>query len=421
LKTISKKYNWLVVGFIVCLTLACHIHEALEPVTQYASPIDTTANLNPIDSENPCFGTFTLGDDVTIECAGEPPSVVSTFKGSLQYNGVHYVKATRYVVHLYKEKEDTQVFQKCVFEFSHLEPNKTIPISCEVTADYCTTWASGYLADFCELENYAEYLEAVDVDDLSEDTTDEEPVADPLIGFTMDEVREYLLKEWTDRLKMNPCQPDVIQDGYWHWVHDTALAWAGTSDVFGEGKDWITYNEFVDWMIIQVRTDAAESANRTWDGSFEIPVVPGKACLTCAPPLFSGTITLTINLETCVVTGHVYGGGAGYGIKSDCEDDIQNDCDLYASVEIEGDIFGTVNDNGHLLLEPTSILYDYSATFTNCMNHKDGTEEAVVNDELAISGNIFWQGTASGYIDFPESSCIKNGTWNATENSSGQE
>jgi hypothetical protein len=137
--------------------------------------------------------------------------------------------------------------------------------------------------------------------------------------------------------------------------------------------------------------------------------VPLDDCLTCAPPSYTNTIKLIVNLDTCEVEGEIKGQGSGDGVKSTCEGG--NECNVYATVIYEGLISGTVNADGKLNLDPTTISFDYNATFEGCENQPDGTVYDTVKDTITITGFLDWQGDANGEASFPESRCMRSGSW----------
>jgi hypothetical protein len=183
----KRKRGLILIGVLILSSVSCWLVEAANPVAQHLNPTKSIEiDLAPLDKDHPCRGTFDVLDDYKIDCLGNEPSIQNTFTGLVQYTGTNYVGTTKLLVNFRPPLEEPYQEAQCVIELTHVAPNETRPITCQVTGKFCADYIIGYLVDICEYETYTDYLDAQDLpeeiddgDDAEEDKEQAEETGEP--------------------------------------------------------------------------------------------------------------------------------------------------------------------------------------------------------------------------------------------------
>jgi len=242
--------------------------------------------------------------------------------------------------------------------------------------------------------------------------------ADALFHARMRAKINFLRQEWIDKLKENPCEPDKVQEEYRAWAYQRARIWAEVPRLYGEGEKWATYDEFLDWLIQEARGEAGSNITKTWSGNFNLSVSTLTSCFACVPPSLSGTIVMTVNLETCQVSGKIEAEGEGDVTIHDCDANnqpLEETCTAHGTMKISGPINGTASSSGTLKLDPTTVTVDHShAWVAGCDWAPRTLQSETWDDQFTISGELNWEGIAEGKIEYATNACGIEGPWEAT-------
>ena len=233
----------------------------------------------------------------------------------------------------------------------------------------------------------------------------------------------YLQREWTDRLKENPCQPEQLVEDYRNWAYGRAKNWAEYPRLYGAGQRWETYDAYLDWLIEQVRAEDGKSTIQNYEGNFTVTNTALVGCKACTPPSLSGTIQLAVNMENCSVSGKITGEGVGEVTINLCNskrEPIDEKCTASGQMNISGDISGIVDHtSGKLTLNPTTVTLNHTWQWTECTSLTGGSEYSG-EDTIGITGGFtsiqsLTDGLSkmSGSLEWGSDVCQLKGTWEA--------
>lgn len=241
--------------------------------------------------------------------------------------------------------------------------------------------------------------------------------ADALFKARMRSKINYLRQEWTDRLKENPCQPEQVREEYRAWATQRARIWAEVPRLYGPGEKWATYDAFLDWLIAEARGEGGAEITQTWSGDFDLAVGATAACFACVPPALTGSLDLTINLETCKVSGSISANGEGDTTIQDCDADnqpLEETCTAHGTMKLSGPVTGRASSSGELTLDPLVVTIDHSSAWTaGCDWAPRGVSSETWEDQLTLTGKVVWQGDAEGKIRYATDACSIDGSWDA--------
>ena len=311
----------------------------------------------------------------------------------------------------------------CPFHFDEIAPGATVEALCQFTADNCF-YNARIMEDSCEFLDYAEHLDWLtnqEKEDGQEPETVEETLPD---NMTLEEISQLLVpvldevdREWTNKVKEHPCQPDQADAAYSTWVYEKAKALSDANvQLVGEGKPWATLEAFRDWLITESDRDENEIVTKTWSGTFELSTVPTINCGVCVPPGFNGSIEFSTPLDTCVLNGKINGSGSGSDVRASCDENNPLPCSGVGSYMLDATLTGTVDKNGVLTLTEISGIYKGSVTWegSGCSGGTGTINNSNLERTYSITGNLNWSGAASGNItDTSGKMCAHNGTWTA--------
>ena len=239
--------------------------------------------------------------------------------------------------------------------------------------------------------------------------------ADALFKARMRSKINFLRQEWTDKLKNNPCNPDQAMEEYRTWAHERARIWAEVPRLYGEGEKWATYDEFLDWLIAEARGEGGKNITMTWNGDINLNISPKVSCFACVPPSLSGTIQLSVNLETCQVTGQIQAEGEGNVTINDCDaegEPLEETCTSHGTMKFSGTITGSASHTGSLSLDPTTVTIDHShAWIAGCDWASRAVSTETWDDQITITGELDWKGSANGRIQYATNACEMAGSW----------
>ena len=208
----------------------------------------------------------------------------------------------------------------CSFQFDEIAPGATAEALCQITANVCIQRA--YITnDTCTFLSYTEHLDWLankDAENTQDTESEEESTGDD--EMSIDDLSQLLVpvlddvgREWPNKVKEHPCQPDQAETAYQTWVYEKAKALSdSTGQLVGDGKPWATLEAFRDWLIVESDKDEQGPITKTWEGDFDITNTALNRCQACTPPSMIGTISLTVDLKTCAVEGEIIGGGCGH-------------------------------------------------------------------------------------------------------------
>jgi hypothetical protein len=221
-----------------------------------------------------------------------------------------------------------------------------------------------------------------------------------------------LIRRWyIEYLEKSPCNSEQVLTNYRAELIE--LGWMKESGLFGEGEKWPSYEAFIDWLIIQARGIEGEDIAISMSGDFSMTNTATQICTVCTPPTISGTIELTINLETCNVSGTLTGTGTGTA-STTCvyEEEEERVYTATGTASFSGDLSGSADKNGALSLDNTTVLFDYSWNFID--GGSQGGDAGQANVELILTGQIDWSDSAAGTIEFiTTGECAIVGDWSA--------
>jgi hypothetical protein len=241
--------------------------------------------------------------------------------------------------------------------------------------------------------------------------------ADALFKARMRSKINFLRQEWTDKLKNNPCNPDQAMEEYRTWAYQRARIWAEVPRLYGEGEKWDTYDAFLDWLITEARGEGGKNITMTWNGDFNLGINAKVSCFACVPPSLSGTIQLIVNLETCQVTGEIKAEGEGNVTINDCDAEgqpLEETCTSHGTMKFSGTITGSASHTGSLSLDPTTVTINHShAWIAGCDWASRAVQSETWDDQITISGELDWEGTADGRIQYSTNACDMTGSWDA--------
>lgn len=181
-------------------------------------------------------------------------------------------------------------------------------------------------------------------------------------------------------------------------------------DIYGEGEKWPTYEAFIDWLIAQASNIEDEENALTMAGDFTMTSTATQSCTICAPPSFSGTIDLVINLETCEVSGTFTGDGAGITTTTCVYEEEEREYTATGTASFSGDLSGSADQSGILSLDSSTVMFEYSWNFVDEGN--EGGDSGQANMDMTFSGQIDWSGSADGTIQInAPSECSIIGDW----------
>jgi hypothetical protein len=242
---------------------------------------------------------------------------------------------------------------------------------------------------------------------------------DALFKARMRSKINFLRQEWTDRLEKNPCNPDQAMEEYRTWAYQRARIWAEVPRLYGEGEKWDTYDAFLDWLIAEARGEGGKNVTMTWNGDFNLNISPTASCFACVPPSLSGTIQLSVNLETCQVSGQVQAEGEGDVTINDCDAEgqpLEETCTSHGTMKFSGTISGSTSHAGNLILDPTTVTIDHShAWIAGCDWASHAVQTETWDDQITITGEVDWKGPANGGIRYATNACDMAGSWEANK------
>jgi len=187
--------------------------------------------------------------------------------------------------------------------------------------------------------------------------------------------------------------------------------------LYGEGEKWTTYDEFLDWIIAEARGEGGKNVTMTWNGDFNLGVNATGSCFACVPPSLSGTIQLSINLETCQVNGEIQAEGEGNVTINDCDADnqpLEETCTAHGTMKFSGSINGVATSSGNLSFDPTTVTIDYSSAWVAGCDWAPRTVQSETwEDQITITGTLDWKGNADGKIQYATTACAIDGSWDA--------
>lgn len=233
--------------------------------------------------------------------------------------------------------------------------------------------------------------------------------ADALFKARMRAKINFLRQEWIDKIEDYPCQPDHAMQDYRTWAYVRARIWAEVPRLYGEGEKWSTYDDFLDWMIAEARGEGGEKIVQTWEGDFSLNISPVASCFACVPPSVSGTLQLTVNLETCAVQGKLSGEGEGNVTIKDCDSDgniLEETCTSHGTLSILGNITGKAVPSGALSLDPATMTFTGShAWVEGCDWASRAVSQETWEDPITITGSLDWKVGGNGKISYLTDAC----------------
>jgi len=311
----------------------------------------------------------------------------------------------------------------CPFHFDEIAPGATVEALCQFTADNCF-YNTIISEDSCKFLDYSEHLDWLankDTENTQDTESEEEPTGDD--EMSIDDLSQLLVpvlddvgREWPNKVKEHPCQPDQAETAYQTWVYEKAKALSdSTGQLVGDDYPWATLEAFRDWLIAESNKDEQGPITKTWDGDFDITNTALNRCQACTPPSMIGTISLTVDLKTCAVEGEISASGEGNVTVNDCINGqpIAATCTSQGTMIFSGDISGKTDETGALTLDQTTVSVDYASGWVegcDWASHEIESEHWE-EDPVTISGSINWQGAASGSFKFASTVCSLDGDW----------
>jgi len=312
----------------------------------------------------------------------------------------------------------------CPFHFDEIAPGATVEALCQFTTDNCF-YNTRIYDDSCKFPDYSEHLDWMankDTENAQDTESDEESTVDrgatiedlmPVLASVLDDVEG----EWANKVQEHPCHPDQAEAAFQTWVSEKAKALSDASgQLVGDGKPWATLEAFRDWLIVESNIDEQGPITKTWMDDFDITNTALDRCQACAPPSLSGNIQLTVDLETCAVSGKISANGEGDVTVNDCINGqpIAATCTSHGTMSFSGEISGTADKVGQIILDQTMVSDDYASGWVagcDWASHEIETEHW--EDPVTITGSLDWQGSAIGTFKYASTVCSLDGDWTA--------
>ena len=412
-----KTLKWLAFLFLTLLSasLACGIEDL--PAFRATEQVDPNLGF--------CGDDLVLSNEYSIICTEQDDKILNTFTGSYFNNSDNYIESVEYSIRF--RKYGTFDDEYCHFLVgSNIAPLSTKMTSCSFSSDQCFQDATPLVfSDECDYDiNKTLGFEIVELPE--ENQPDEEQVEEPIEELddqpTIEEIFNVvqpdinkIRMEWPNILKQHPCEFDVAMQAMNDWVNANIQQWiAGQIQLVGPDQSWETVEEYTQWLIANALDENREKIVYYFDGYLDMENAPTKACQSCAPPIYKTWIRFNVDLETCSIIGAIFGRGVGDGVKTACEG-IENECNVFSDLTLEGKFSGSADPSGNLTLEPVNINTKWQATFEGCRNRADGPDSGTGTGIINLIGTINWETLLSeGKGEISGGSCAASGTWKIT-------
>lgn len=224
------------------------------------------------------------------------------------------------------------------------------------------------------------------------------------IRFDINRVRHF----YNEQLNENPCNPDSARALFLRPPYKFMV----DMNVYGEEMRWATYDEYLDWIIDQARTQNGGQFSKTWEGTWEGTFTATTECMACIPPEIKGEIVFTVDLETCVLEGSINGVGEGTHTIKLCSGDVptEEEKTAYGFDSFSGEINGEVDALGNITFEVVTVEGEYKVGWVG-----EKYSEGSISRKYIITGSLDWDGIASGDLkpDVFYDSCNSENSWEA--------
>ena len=244
--------------------------------------------------------------------------------------------------------------------------------------------------------------------------------SDALFRAHMRTTINMMREDWKRKLQKNPCKPYYELEEF---KSSASYRVAGYDYLYGPGQKWATREEFVGWLIQEVRRDDGKHITKTYQGTFEIINGPTAVCFACVPPTAEAKIELTVNLESCKVTGKISGAGNGNVTINKCDENnniiVDELCTSNGLLKFNGDILGDFDPaTGKLNLEPSTIAVDNTHQWLACSGEDLSATSEEWYNTVSITGQLDWTWghswtTLNGNFNWETSACNLRGDWAA--------
>ena len=247
--------------------------------------------------------------------------------------------------------------------------------------------------------------------------------SDALFRAHMRTTINMMRQEWISTLQENPCRPyyelEKFRASYSH------IYIVGVEHLYGPGQKWATKDEFVNWLINEARRDDGKHITKTYEGNFETTNGPKAVCFACVPPTANAKIELTLNLETCKVTGKISGEGTGNTTINQCDENyninVDELCTASGWLKFNGEIIGDFDPStGKLNLKPSTITVDHKHQWLACSGEDLSEKSEKWEDTISITGQLDWTWghiwtTIKGNFNWETEACHLRGDWVANK------
>jgi len=408
----SKKATWWIY-FLICILI-------LSSLSCYVTRQFTEWYRDDIDDEDEATEEYSLCSDNLImsydkiTCDESTNPKVHSFSGKVFNNSDQY---THNVI-IHAEFTGAYPFPSCKFEYGEIAPGGTVEALCQFTVPKCGSTVTMVTAESCDMMSYPEHLDwLADKDKKSS----QDPDTEKKDSFELTQTHIDLLHDtYKQSFKDNPCEPDVAKQAFLTWLQGQANTWSDEAGkVIGTGKQFSDIENFMEWLTLQAKVGEIFPITKSWHSDFELAISPLVSCFACTPPKLTGTLDLTVDLQTCQVTGKLSAEGEGDVTINDCDENnkpIDETCTSHGKLNISGDVSGSVSKNGQLSLDPIKSKFVHSSQWVaGCEWDTQEVKENNWEEDVTITGSLEWKGEAAGKAHWTSTTCMMGGVWIANQ------
>ena len=396
-----KWWFWIPLIILLVSSLAC---EYTRRFTEWYRDIDDDVegegDLFPVCSDNLVLSVQ------TITCDESTTPKTHSFSGSIFNNSDRYA----HNVSIQVEFSGAYPFPTCTFDYGEIGPGATVEALCQFTTPNCGSRVVSVSAATCDMMSYPEHL-----DWLAGNEKDTEVEKKDIFELTQAQI-DLLKDTYKQSFADNPCDPVVAKQAFLTWLQGQASTWSDEAGkIIGEGKQFSDLETFITWLTGQAKIDENSPINKSWSSDIELAISPLVSCFACTPPKLTGSLSLTVDLKTCQVSGKLSADGEGDVTINDCDENnqpIDETCTSHGKLNISGDISGSVSKSGQLSLDPTNTKFVYSSQWVaGCEWDTQEVKESNWEEPVTITGSLEWKGSASGKIHWASAACAMSGDW----------
>jgi hypothetical protein len=406
----SIKGTWriyLLISFLILSSLGC---EFTRQFTEWYRELDDSEEADEehtLCKDNLIFGDYSFTCDES-----KNPKIIS-FSGKIFNNSDYYA----HNVDIEVEFSGGYPIPSCTFNYGEIPPGGTAEALCQFKAQKCVSTITSVSTETCDMMSYPEHLDWLAEKDKK---SSQDPDTDKNASFVLTQTHVDLLNEtYKQSFEENPCEPEVAKQAFLTWLQGQANTWSDEAGkVIGEGKQFSDIETFMGWLTMFAKVGET-SPTKSWHSDIELTISPLVSCFACTPPKLTGTLDLTVNLQTCQVTGKLSADGEGDVTINDCDENnkpIDETCTSHGTLNLTGDITGAVSKNGQLNLDNNKSKFVYSSQWVDgCEWDTQDVQKSNWEEPVTITGSLEWKGSATGKIEWKSSACQMTGDWTANQ------